>query len=497
MTLQLDPHLAWERLPDAEWNDNAARHLLRRAGWAATAAEVARARTDGLDRTLERLFPAAAPRLPQPQLITELAEDTPEFGRRLLQANGEEKRMLLREARERTQTALQDLSLKWLQFAARPDNASSAKWVLFLSDVYVVASDKVRNPALLWKHFEILSEHAFGPAPALTKAISRSPAMIRYLDLNDSKRTAPNENFARELFELFLLGEGHYGEPDIKEAARAFTGYRVRFGSYFFAARDHDATAKTVFGRRGNFSGDDIVDLAYRQTAARTFLPQELAKFYLTDVPLPREFLAPLGDWWAAQHFDLRALAHRFFGSQAFYAPEFSGDFIKSPVHFYLGLLQDLELDVTPIPRRVLAPLRQMGQMLYNPPNVRGWVGGRNWINSATLAARRQLVEELCQPLREDLLNADDVRALDAARAAGAIAFSVMDNRLVELANLTADATADSLVRTYLPRTDVPTFRADLRDFLQSAASAPTSERVRQLRRAIVAVLQSPEYQLC
>ena len=162
-------------------------------------------------------------------------------------AAGDQKRQLQREARERTQLAIQDMSIKWLQFAAQPGNAAFAKWVLFLSDVYVVGVDKVKNAALIWEHFDILGRNALGPAPVLAKAVSRSPAMVAYLDLNQSKRGAPNENFARELFELFLLGEGNYTEQDIKESARAFTGYRQQFGVFRNAPGQHDPCRPNIF----------------------------------------------------------------------------------------------------------------------------------------------------------------------------------------------------------------------------------------------------------
>jgi uncharacterized protein (DUF1800 family) len=495
--MRFSPHEAWERLPETEWNADAARHLLRRAGWTATASEIARATTDGLDRTLARLFPADAPRLPEPPALAELTEDTPEFREKIRLAPADEKRQLRRQARERAQTALHDLTIRWLQFAAQPDHAAAAKWVFFLSDVYVVGADKVKNPALLWQHFDILSRHAFGPAPALSKAVSRSPAMIRYLDLDQNKRGRPNENFARELFELFVLGEGHYTEHDIKEAARAFTGYRAPFGEFTFAPRQHDAGSKTVFGSTGRLGGDDVIDLAYRQPAAGTFLPHELVKFYLSAEPLPPETLAPLGEWWSAQNHDLRALALKFFGSRIFFAPEFRGNFIKSPVQFYLGLLQDLALDVPPLPRRVVYPLRLMGQLPYHPPNVRGWVGGRAWINSATLAARRLLVDSLFVPFNEEKLNADERRALAAARDAGATDFSVGRRRFAELAALSPDDAAGRLLAEFLPTDVEPAVRAQLARFLAADEPDRPAMRLRRLRRAAVAVLQSPGYQLC
>jgi len=497
MKLAYSPTEAWQPLPAADWNADAAGHLLRRAGWSALPAEVEQATRDGLAATLARLFPSQPVLWSQPPLIAHLKEDIPAMARGLAGAQaGPDKQRLQREARERTQLAVLDMSIKWLQYAAQPQNAAFAKWVLFLSDVYVVGVQKVKNAALVWGHFDLLARHAFESAPALAKAVSRSPAMVAYLDLNESKRDAPNENFARELFELFLLGEGNYSEADIKESARAFTGYRQKFGTFRFAPRQHDAGIKTVFGQSGYFMGDDVIDLAFQQPAAGAFLPHEMGKFYLTDTPLPPEYLHEIGSWWSAQHFDLHALALRFFGSQLFFSPEFRGDFIKSPVQFYLGLVQDLGLSVAPLPRAVLNPLRQMGQTLFNPPNVRGWVGGRNWINSATYQARRQLVETLFAPIKEEALNADEQLELVAARANGVNNFTVADDLLAPLAALDPTVATTHLLANYLALPVAPEFRDAVRQFL-APEDADAPQKLRRLRRAAVTLLQSPEYQLC
>ena len=496
MQISLPASEAWQPLPSSEWNADAARHLLRRAGWSARADDVNRAVADGLPATLDRLFPVQPTLFPQPKLVANLRDDTPDLAQRLTSATEQEKRMVQREARERTQLALQDMSIKWLQYAANPANSAFAKWTLFLSDVYVVGAEKVKNAALIWQHFDLIGRNALGTAPVLAKAMSRSPAMVNYLDLNQSKRDAPNENFARELFELFLLGEGNYTEADIKEAARAFTGYRQQLGEFRFAQRQHDATAKTIFGETAPFSGDGVIDVAFRQKAAARFLPHEMVKFYLSETPLPIGHLDAIGEMWRGRHFNLAALIQQFFGSRIFYAPEFRGDFIKSPIQFYLGLVQELQLDVAPLPRQVLVPLRQMGQMLFNPPNVRGWVGGRNWINSATLNVRRQLVDSCFNPVREDSLNADEQIEVVAARAAGAGHFTVSDELLNPWATLDPTQAADRLLANFLALPAAPEFRDSVRKFLADD-HVDAVQRQRRLRRATVVLLQSPEYQLC
>jgi uncharacterized protein (DUF1800 family) len=493
------PTTAWSPLPADKWDADAARHLLRRAGWAAMKSEVERAQQEGLEATLDRLFPAEPALFPEPEMVAKFAADAPMYAEREKAAEaGEPKRLIQRERREHAQTAIQDMSLRWLQYAAQPENAAFAKWVLFLSDIYVVGFDKVENPPFIYRHFDLISRNGLRRAPALSKEISHSPAMMIYLDLNQNQRGAPNENFARELFELFVLGEGNYSEKDIKEAARAFTGYRVRVptGEVFFAPKQHDEGLKTVFGHTGNWNGDQVIDLAYGLPAAGAFVPHELVKFYLSDTMLPADYLTALGEAWRTEGgYDLRWLAHRFFGSQLFFAPEFRGDFIKSPLQFYLGLVQDLDLNVVPIPRLVLNPIRQMGQTLFTPPNIRGWVGGRSWINSASLAARRTMVEILFNPIDEEKLNADERADLAPAHADGTDHFTVVDTRLQPLLNIVPTTVVHDLETDFLPIPAVPAFGASLSEFI-TAGATPT-DRLRRLRRAIMTLLQSPEYQLC
>jgi uncharacterized protein (DUF1800 family) len=489
--LLLTPADAWQPLPAAQWDATAARHLLQRAGWTARATDVERALADGLPATLARLFPAQCAPLPDPPEVAALREEVPKLRAHIRHAShADERRRLQQELREQERRAVRALSAAWLAHAARPERTTSEKWTLFLSDVYVVASAKVRDAALLADHFNLLRTHAFSPAPQLTKAVSRSPAMIVYLDLQDNRPEAPNENFARELFELFVLGEGHYSENDIKAAARAFTGYRQRQGRFTFAPRQHDTRSVSLFGHTERLDGDAAIDLAYRQPGARLFLPGELARFYLAEEPLPPEHLAALGQQWLAHGFDLRWLAHTFFGSRLFFDESFRGSFIKSPVQFYLGLVQDLDVDPAPLPRLSLDPLRQMGQTLFNPPNVRGWVGGRAWINSATLAARRQTVQRLLAPLDESLLNADEQRELARAREAGARRFTFAPERLAAYAQSAPAEITSALLRDFLPHAATSAWVPLLKKYL----AAPSARRVRD---ALAALLQSPQYQLC
>ncbi|MBE7540453.1 MAG: DUF1800 domain-containing protein [Opitutaceae bacterium] len=488
----LSPTQAWEPLPKSQWNEETARHLLRRAGWSAHPEAVARAVSEGLAGTLDRLFPAKPPAFERPRLVRDERERATDFRERAKAAPTEmQRREIAREHREVSRLANIELSLAWLQQAATPANSAFEKWLLFLGDVYVVGVEKVRGASLIFDHYDTLRQGALGPAPALTKAVSRSVAMIIYLDLQRSVRQAPNENFARELMELFTLGQGNYTETDIKQAARAFTGYRMAREEFRFDRKQHDDGPKTIFGHTGRFNGDDVIDLIYGQPAAGTFLPREMTRFYLTDEVPDAAFFAPLGAWWKERKYNLRDLCHRYFSSAVFYHPAYRANYIKSPIHYQLGLLQDLQLDVAPMARTTLLPLRQMGQQPFNPPNVRGWVGGKLWINSSTLAARRLLVQFLFAPLDEDRINADDKAALKAARAAGYSRFTVDEDYLRKFEAPDVDATVNRLAARFLPTVPDKEYHAALRSFLKGPSG------VGRIRGATIAILETPEYQLC
>jgi uncharacterized protein (DUF1800 family) len=500
MSLSLSSQDAWQPLPQSEWNAEAAAHLLRRAGWSAKPDEVDRAVSEGLPKTLDRLFPESPALMPMPSMVSRIQEEEPTYVQKIREAQPADRRILQREQRERAQTVMQNMTIKWLQYSAQPENAAYQKWILFLSDVYVVSFEKVVNPPLIYDHFDIIGKNGLGAAPVLTKAISRSPAMVLFLDLNQNQPKAPNENFARELFELFVLGEGNYTEADIKEAAKAFTGYRTRplVGDFSIVPKQHDEGPKTVFGKTGNFEGDDIIDLAYTLPAAGAFLPHELVKFYLSDTMLPKEYLYSLGGQWKDQGaYNLRWLALAFFGSRIFYAPEFRSNFIKSPVQYYLGLVQNLNLDVTPVPRFVINPMRQMGQVLFVPPNVRGWVGGRNWINSGSLNARRALVTTLFTPLDEDNMNADEQLEIVAARTQGADHFTVDPDQLDPLLSQPTDKAIRDMLRSYLAMPPSDDVRVGLDQLITSTPAETQKQHARQLMLAAESLLQTPEYQLC
>lgn len=492
-TNDFSPQQAWSPLPGTEWNAGNARHLLRRIGFTATPSGISDALASGLSTTLEKYF-GQKRHMPEPPKAMAFGKESAKNFRQLRNASDQERQAARRELRQDSNDSYLDYGIKWLLHAHNPAGSPYEKLVMFLQDVFVVGLPKVRNPYFLYLHQALLREFATEDFDQLCKMVSRSPAMIQYLDLQQNVQGKPNENFARELFELFMLGEGNYAEQDIKEAARAFTGYKTDGSKFRFIPRQHDGGVKKVFGKRGAFTGDDIIDLALKQPAASTFLPREFLRYYLsTELDLGKPYMDELGRQWRKNSFNLGSLVKTVFSSRLFFHEQFHGNMIKSPIQFYLGLLQDLNLDVAPFPTATLNNLRNMGQPFYAPPNVRGWLGGQLWINSATLAARRQTVESLFAPVDEDAMNADDYAELMVARLENRGRLVVNDENIKRVAGMEDNLMVAHLIEYLIPSQAGPEFKNKLTHYLKNSAGF----REDRTKNIVVTLLQSPQYNLC
>ena len=489
----LSPGRAWSPLPKSQWGIVNACHLLRRIGFSATPKEVERAVDRGLGATLEYYFGKTL-KMPMPDSVRKYGEKSLREFRSMRNLPEDERRPRRRQLRQEGNAVFLDYGIKWLMHARQLRYAPYEKLVTFLQDVFVVGLPKVRHPYLLYRHQNLLREQATGEFGRLCRDVSRSPAMIQYLDLKRSRKGMPNENFARELFELFMLGEGNYTEKDIKEAARAFTGYKTDGADFRFAYRQHDDGYKTVFGDRGRHSGDDVIALTLKQPAAATFLPGEFLRYYLSsEIALDPPYVEELGENWRRHKFSIGYLVERVFSSRLFYHPQFRGNMIKSPVQYYIGLLQDLDLDVAPFPRVMLNGLRNMGQPFFAPPNVRGWQGGKLWINSSTLAARRRIVESIFSSMNEENLNADDYAELMVARLEDRAQLTVDRKRLNQVAQMD-DAALLKHIATYIVTEQTgPEFTDSLRSYLRNGKD----ERRHSVENLLLSVLLSPHYNLC
>jgi uncharacterized protein (DUF1800 family) len=388
--------------PD-DWTISEAAHLLRRAGFGGSPQEIERFHALGRTKAVDSLLtPAEAnDAFPLPAWAdreTVLAETRAraEELRELRQASrGQTPEQAERARREFNQkqqrTSRQrgaELQGWWFRRMLKTEAPLREKMVLFWHDHFASSMQKVRQPALMLMQNELFRRHATGSFKELTHAIVKDPAMMLYLDTQNSKKGKPNENFAREVMELFTLGEGNYSEQDIKEAARAFTGYQLNRinGEVFHNRRQWDGGEKTIFGKTGRFDGDAVVDLLFDQPAAARYVPRKLWEYFAEENP-PEEGVEALARSFQAADFRVAPLLREIFLSKAFYAAKVMRNQIKSPVQFLVQMFKELEI-VQPPPGYLVGAQQQLGQVLFMPPNVAGWDWGKAWINTNTLLTR-------------------------------------------------------------------------------------------------------------
>jgi uncharacterized protein (DUF1800 family) len=220
--------------------------------------------------------------------------------------------------------------------------------------------------------------------------VSKDPAMLVWLDSNSNVKGRANENYARELMELFSLGIGHYTEQDIREAARAFTGWHTEDDKFDFVPGFHDDGPKTVLKQRGNWNGEDVVRIVLEQPACAEFLVRKLYRFFVSETAEPpATFLQPLADSFRKSDYDIAGVVKTILRSRHFFSAYAYRQRVKSPVEFVLGAVRANVPKVTAVsPATIAAKLEMMGQPLFAPPNVKGWPGGKNWLNTSTVLAR-------------------------------------------------------------------------------------------------------------
>lgn len=289
----------------------------------------------------------------------------------------------------------QELKGWWYRELTATNSPLLERMTLFWHNHFTSGLQKVKWPPFLYRQNVLLRTYALGSFRTLLHAVAKDPAMLLYLDTQTNHKEQPNENFARELFELFTLGEGHYHEQDIKEAARAFTGWHLdqRTGVFRIERRRHDGGRKEVFGRSGYFDGDDILSLTLEQPQAARHLVWKLWREFISDEPDPAE-VDRLAGQFRQKDYDITSLLKDLFQTPHFWAPEHRGLLVKSPVELMVGTVRLFNLPIDE-PTQLIRYGRRLGQDLFDPPNVKGWPGGTRWITTSTLLDRTQLLHRV------------------------------------------------------------------------------------------------------
>ncbi|MFC4426869.1 DUF1800 domain-containing protein [Deinococcus navajonensis] len=296
---------------------------------------------------------------------------------------------------------------RWLYELLYSPEPLREKLVLTWSNHFVIGTDKVRNGPSLSGYLALLRQHAATDNfEAFTRAVAQSPAMLRYLDNDQNRRGKPNENFSRELLELFTTGIGHYTEADVHAGARALSGWTFTGGrgnknflevpQFVFNPKQHDAGQKTYLGNTGNLTGEDVIRLAASHPQTASFVGRKLHRAFVSDTPDPQA-VAGSAETWRRTGGNVHAVLEELLSSAAFYATEQRASIIRSPVDFLAGAVRSLgspRLDSKQI-LNLTQTAGKMGQLLLLPDTVKGWDGGREWINDSTLLTRMQLAAAL------------------------------------------------------------------------------------------------------
>lgn len=507
--MPLSPLEPLSKVRPRAWGFAAAAHLLNRAGFGGTVAQVDALAAMTPDQAAASLV--AVEKVPDPLPALAFGDLTGggggpgqragAFG--MLRSMSPEQRRSMQQLRQIATTAkFDELKFWWLDRMVRSPRPLEEKMTLFWHGLFVSSYATVKNVYHLYLQNQLFRKHALGDYKALTLAVSQDPAMLEYLNNNQNRKAKPNENYARELMELFTMGIGNYTEADIKESARAFTGWSFAGDRFVFQAREHDSGPKTFLGKTGNWDGTDIIDIIFNHPATPRYIATRLLKFFATDDTPPPEVVTALAGVVKSNKFKMAPTLQTLFASDWFYSQDVMRRQIKSPVQLVVGALR--QLGVTPAdPRAMDNSLKMMGQELFNAPTVKGWDGGRDWINTATLFARYNLPAYL---VTGKLPNTGRGAAPGADRAQFA-AFSSPWSPQHDLADAAA-STTDGIVDYYIRKLiNVPVAadkRSDLIEFLNGTGDAkcrvfdPVGKDADMRITALVhLVMAMADYQIC
>jgi uncharacterized protein (DUF1800 family) len=492
-----------------------ARHLLWRAGFGGTDAQIRLLASWGPEKSVDHLLnfgdkatiPAFEPLEPdrfRDDIMRPPSEDERRAYRMAQQAQNEDELARFRELRQQREQEdrrqIGEVQKWWLERMIETRTPLEEKLTLFWHGHFATSYRTIENSQHMLLQNQLFRQHAVGNFGELLAGIIRDPAMLAYLDNNDSRKGQPNENLAREVMELFSLGVGNYSEDDIKEGARALTGYTFEFNTFQFRKNNHDNGKKSILGQSGTWDGDDFVKIILSKRACAQFITRRLYNFLVADVPpderggqiaasvepATRSVLRELGDMLYARKYNLRPVLRRLLLSRHFYDDTLMAQQIKSPAMLVVGAVRSLQTPVRDL-QLLNQAMDMMGQRLFFPPSVKGWDGGRTWINTSTLFVRQNVLAFLLTgqlPRGVDgTANAekyDAMALLSAATDPGVQAKEPgpVADHLLKLALGTAPAAGSDALRSYFAR-----------EGNQINSKTVTG--------ALLLITAMPEYQLC
>ncbi|MCY7359849.1 MAG: DUF1800 domain-containing protein [Rudanella sp.] len=467
------------------------RHLYNRAAFGATPAELDAMSRQPLRRVIRKLLDDSKAVEPLQVANTDQYDSRKELKGMVRKGmiDREALRMRIRENAE----MVRDLNIQWLDRMAAGKGALREKMALFWHGHFAVRAQG-RNAQVMQQYGNVIRQNALGSFGDLLMVVSKTPAMLQFLSNQQNRKNAPNENFAREVMELFTLGRGNYKENDIKEAARAFTGWQFTpEGGFVFRERVHDEGQKTIFGKTGAFRGEDVIKLLLDKPETARFVVGKIYRYFVNETP-DENRIAVLADQFHENNYQIGDLMESIFAADWFYDKANMGAHVKSPVELLAGMRHALGVTFDQ-PQPQVFVQRTLGQVLFYPPNVAGWPGGRNWIDSSSLLFRMKLPDYVLKAAEVNVRAKDegDVNALVLARK-GKNQFTTNVNwdEFDKPFARTDEAALPDVLATYL----LPfPLRAEQRDLLLKQLK-PAQTQSEKIKTLTVGIMSLPEYQL-
>jgi uncharacterized protein (DUF1800 family) len=408
---------------------------------------------------------------------------------RMQKLSQDQRKMLRKQSVE----DLKNLNLTWLGEMINSEAQLREKMSLFWHGHFAC---RVINIYFQQKLLNTVRENALGNFGDLLREVSKSPSMLSFLNNQQNKKQHPNENFAREVMELFTMGRGNYTEEDVKEGARAFTGWGFNLrGEFVDRPFQHDTGKKMFLGKTGNFDGDDIIDILLEQKQTASFITKKIYRYFVNDDPdaVKTEWLA---NRFYQSNYDIQKLLNDIYTSEWFYDDRNIGNHIKSPIELLAGIRRMIPMELDK-PEIQLLFQRALGQILFYPPNVAGWPGGKNWIDSSALMLRLRIPQILT--------NMDDFVIKPKDDDDTMMGMEGVDTKpKPRQLNTTVDWNALIKVFDKVPREDLMQKISELS--LQAKSKINTNvlneyvdkeSREAYIKTSLIELMSTPEYQLC
>ncbi|MFK7950218.1 MAG: DUF1800 family protein [Saprospiraceae bacterium] len=401
------------------------------------------------------------------------------------------KKMSKAQKRERRKEAVQNnmkLNALWVQQMANSKNPLLERMTLFWHGHFACINKS--NPYLSENQNNTIRQYALGSFKDLVLAISKDPAMIRFLNNQQNKKNSPNENYARELMELFTIGRGNYTENDIKEAARAFTGWHSNLkAEFYFNERQHDFGEKTFMGKTGNFDGEDIIDIILENKQTARFIATKVYRYFVNE-KVNKKHIEELTETFFNADYNIETLMRKIFTSDWFYDASNIGSKIKSPIDLLVGITQTLNIQFEDV-KSVIFIEKILGQVLYNPPNVAGWPSGKSWIDNASLMVRLNLVNYLFQTAEMNITEKPEFETTKSRIARRKLNATLNTRHLVKSLKDKSEDVVFGELSNWLIQSKLKFKKADLDEFTTNHNS---KEYIESLTMRLMTL---PEYQLC